>query len=290
MTEADPLAMKATVVLDKPSDWKKWLFLRKDGAERNQLWMYVDPSLSNDQVKKIESERPLEKEPQDFCTRRLPQENEEISILDLTDKEAAQYELWLKVFIRQEAVWLKKERALRDFNHEISRTIASRHIHLITNCPTAYDQLKTLKKHLCPSTSERNYQLRVHYQSMLSQPKRGNLDSWFEDWIETTRLMKEAALPEVAGNRAQEDFIQAVQGLDDSWATQQLTELVRKDQNEAPFTAISELVAEYRSHYRRVRPIASSLGTFATLGLAPQQEKGEKDQLPTCLDGKKHRF
>ncbi|KAF1938592.1 hypothetical protein EJ02DRAFT_425549 [Clathrospora elynae] len=138
MTEADPLVMKATVVLDKPSDWTKWLFLRKDSAERNQLWLYVDPSLSDDQVKKIESERPLEKEPLDF-TRRLTQENEEILILDLTDKEVAQYELWMKVFTRQEAAWLKKERALRDFNHEISRTIASRHIHLITNCPSAYN-------------------------------------------------------------------------------------------------------------------------------------------------------
>ncbi|KAF1936642.1 hypothetical protein EJ02DRAFT_479701, partial [Clathrospora elynae] len=96
----------------------KWLFLRKDSAERNQLWLYVDPSLSDDQVKKIESERPLEKEPLDF-TRWLTQENEEISILDLTDKEAAQYELWMKVFTRQEAAWLKKERALRDFNYKI---------------------------------------------------------------------------------------------------------------------------------------------------------------------------
>ncbi|KAF1945399.1 hypothetical protein EJ02DRAFT_476607 [Clathrospora elynae] len=89
MTEADLPVMKTTVVLDKPSDWTKWLFLRKDSAERNQLWLYVDPSLSDDQVKKIESEKPWEKESWDFYTRRLAQENEEILILDLTDKEVA---------------------------------------------------------------------------------------------------------------------------------------------------------------------------------------------------------
>jgi hypothetical protein len=51
-----------------------------------------------------------------------------------------------------------------------------------------------LSQHLCLSTSERNYQLRAHYQELLTPPKRSNLGSWFGDWLETTRLMKEAAL------------------------------------------------------------------------------------------------
>jgi iron uptake system EfeUOB component EfeO/EfeM len=84
--------------------------------------------------------------------------------------------------------------------------------------------------------------------------------------------MKEAALPEVAGNRAQEDFIRAVRSLDESWSTHQLTELVRKDQIEAEFTGISDLVADYRFYYRRIRPIASSLGTFATLGIDQESQ------------------
>jgi hypothetical protein len=76
--------------------------------------------------------------------------------------------------------------------------------------------LRALKKHLCPSTSKRNYQLRAHYQGLLTPPKRSNLDSWFEDWLEIARLMREAALPEIAESRAQEDFIRAIRSLDDS--------------------------------------------------------------------------
>jgi hypothetical protein len=89
--------------------------------------------------------------------------------------------------------------------------------------------LRALKKHLCPSTSEQYYQLRAHYQGLLTLPKRSNMDSWFEDWLETARLMKKAALPEIAESRAQEDFIRAIRSLNDSWATHQLTELVQKD-------------------------------------------------------------
>ncbi|KAF1360728.1 hypothetical protein EJ07DRAFT_114190 [Lizonia empirigonia] len=266
VTEGDLLITKATVILEKPADWQRWLFLRKDSAEKNDLWQYVDPSLNGDQVRRIEQEKPQEKEIEEFYSGNT--RGEEITILDLSERDVSRYELWFKAYSRKEAQWSKKEKALREFNHEISRTIASRHIHLISDCSTPYERLRVLKKHLCPSTSERNYQLRSHYQGLLHAPKRSNLDSWFEDWLETTRLMKEAALPEVAGNRAQEDFIRAVRSLDESWSTHQLTELVRKDQMETEFTGISDLVAEYRSYYRRIRPIASSLGSFATLGIA----------------------
>jgi hypothetical protein len=230
-------------------------------------------------VKRIEQEKPQEKEVKEFhkgAQDRATQE--EITILDLTEKEVARYELWLKAYSRKEAQWSKKEKALREFNHEISRTIAARHIYLISDCSSPYQRLKSLKKHLCPSTSERHYQLRAHYQGLLHAPKRSNLDSWFEDWLETTRLMKEAALPEVSGNRAQEDFIQAVRSLDDSWSTYQLTELVRKDQMEMEYTGISDLVAEYRSYYRRIRPVASSLGSFATLGIADQSQNKQQSK------------
>ncbi|KAF2023385.1 hypothetical protein EK21DRAFT_81065, partial [Setomelanomma holmii] len=217
-TEGDLLITKATVILERPSDWQRWLFLRKDSAERNDLWQYVDPSLNAEQVRRIEQEKPQEKEVEEFYTGAPRADDEEITILDLSEKDVSRYKLWLKVFTR-------KEKALREFNHEISRTIASGHIHLISDCSTPYDRLRELKKYLCPSTSERNYQLRAHYQGLLTPPKRSNLDSWFEDWLETARLMKEAALPEIAWSRAQEDFIRAVRSLDESWATHQLTEL-----------------------------------------------------------------
>jgi len=315
-TEGDLLITKATVILERPGDWQRWLFLRKDSAERNDLWQYLDPSLKAEQVKRIEQEKPKEKEIKEFYTGDA--RDGEITILDLSEKDVSRYELWLKVFTRKEAQWSKKEKALREFNHEISRTIASRHIHLISDCSTPYDRLKALKKHLCPSTSERNYQLRAHYQELLTLPKRSNLDTWFEDWLDTTRLMKEAALPEISGSRAQEDFIRAVRSLDESWATHQLTELIRKDQEEMEFIGISDLVAEYRSYYRRVRPIASSLGSFATLGVAEEtpaqgaqgaqrargaqgvqgvqggqgsQDKNKgKKKGPTCVCGESHKF
>ena len=82
---------KATVILERPGDWQRWLFLRKDSAERNDLWQYLDPSLKEEQVKKIEQERPKEKEVEEFYTGDA--QDEEITILDLSEKDVSRYEL-----------------------------------------------------------------------------------------------------------------------------------------------------------------------------------------------------
>jgi hypothetical protein len=140
----------------------------------------LDPSLSEEHVRKIEQDKPQEKQIGEFHAGAQPEAQEEISILDLTGKEVARYVLWLKACNRKEVQWSKKQKALRESNHEISRTIASRHIYLTSNCSSPYERLRALKKHLCPSSSERNYQLRAHYQGLLHASKSSNLDSWFE--------------------------------------------------------------------------------------------------------------
>lgn len=60
----------------------------------------------------------------------------------------------------------------------------------------------------------------------------------------------------------------SIRGLEDSWAATQLREVIKKDQKGEHYTSTADLVAEFRSYYRRTRLIASSIGTFATLGVA----------------------
>jgi hypothetical protein len=105
-------------------------------------------------------------------------------------------------------------------------------------------------------------------------------------------------MPEVAGNRAQEEFILSIRGLDDSWAASQLQELVKKEQKGEGFTSTPDLIAEFRSYYRRTRPVASGLGTFATLEAASSQNHETQQSARgvsgtwtrKCLCGQIHRF
>ncbi|KAF2737369.1 hypothetical protein EJ04DRAFT_421775, partial [Polyplosphaeria fusca] len=50
--------VKETIILDKPSDWSKWIFLRKRTAETNNIWEYCNPDLTADAVKKIYDKKP----------------------------------------------------------------------------------------------------------------------------------------------------------------------------------------------------------------------------------------
>jgi hypothetical protein len=43
-TKSDPAVTRVTVVLEQADDWHKWLFIRKDTAQKNELWQYVDPA------------------------------------------------------------------------------------------------------------------------------------------------------------------------------------------------------------------------------------------------------
>lgn len=256
---------RASGTLRQPDDWSKWLFTRKISADRNSLWEYVNPDLPPERLKKLENERPVELEVRRF---RSPLPDEQIDIPDLTATELATYNSWARRFDRDEARWLTKEKALRNLSLEIVQTIDVKHLDLILDCADAYNQLKTLKKHLCPSIGERNHQLRARYRAVCTRPKRANLDTWFDEWVTVTRLLAEADMPEITGNRAQEEFILSIRGLDDSWAATQLQDLIKKEQKDEKFSPIADLIAEFRSYYRRTRPVASGLGTFATLEVA----------------------
>ena len=259
------MVTRSSVILREPDNWSRWLFTRKISADRNSLWEYVNPDLTAETLKKLEDERPKDLEVRRF---RTPLPDEQIDIPDLTATELAVYNSWARRFDRDEARWLVREKALRNLSLEIVQTIDVKHLDLILDCADPYNQLKTLKKHLCPSIGERNHQLRARYRAACTRPKRANLDTWFDEWVTVTRLLTEANMPEIAGNRAQEEFILSIRGLDDSWAASQLQELVKKEQKGEDFTPTSDLIAEFRSYYRRTRPVASGLSTFATLEAA----------------------
>jgi hypothetical protein len=121
---------------------------------------------------------------------------------------------------------------------------------------------------------ERNHQLRAQYHAVCTRPKTVNLDAWFDEWVTVIQLLTEANMPEIAGKRAQKEFILSIRGLDNSWAATQLQDLIKKEQKDEDFLPIADLIAEFRLYYQHTRPIASGLGTFATLGVAG----GSQDQ------------
>jgi predicted DNA-binding protein (UPF0251 family) len=215
--EQDQLVTKTSTILTKPDDWELWLLVKRDIAERHDIWEYVDPSRSTDELPQLKHEKPKQKPLWKFKRTQLSaEEREDINIKDLTDQELSVYKTWKEEHKSEAAVWQRKQNAVKDLNIKIIRTVKTKHLSLIINCQDLYSQLTTLKKHFSLSVGERDQQLRNRYLAVCARPKKASVETWLDEWVTVTRLLQEAKLPEVYNNRAQEDFIMSTKGLDNS--------------------------------------------------------------------------
>jgi hypothetical protein len=271
-TELDGLITRTTVILEKPADWEEWIFLRKDSANRHHLWSMVNPDLDETALEKLEE--PAAVEPEQYHTARAADTG--VVMRDMTTEEFQRYQQAEKTYDRALARYTIKRKALNDFTQEIGRTISRRHIHLIQSDDTAYARLKKLKKHLCPSTAERELQLIAKYRQLQSRP-RNNIDTWLEEWLHVVRMCEAAHLPDVTSPRVQRDLLLAIKGLDETWATTQQATLFRAQINAQAIPSLDDLVAEFGIYWRSTKPVASSLGTFA-IGHRP--EFGDTSSVP----------
>jgi len=201
-----------TVILEKPADWEEWIFLRKDSADRHHLWSMVNLDLDEAALEKLEELAAVE--PEQYHDEA--EEDTGVVLKDMTTQEFQRYQQAERNYDRALARYTIKRKALDDFTQEIGRTISRRHIHLIQSDSTAYARLKKLKKHLCPSTAERELQLIAKYRQLQSRPQSNAIDSWLEEWLHVVRMCEAVYLPDVTSPRAQRDFLLAVKGLDDT--------------------------------------------------------------------------
>jgi hypothetical protein len=151
-------------------------FLRKNSADRHQLWPLANPDLDEAALEKLEEPEAVEPE-------RYHDEMEGDSgvvLKDVTNEEFQRYQQAERNYDQALARYTMKREALNDFTQGIGRTISRRHIHLIQIDNTACARLKRLKKHLCPSTAERQLQLITKYQQLQIRP-RNNFSSWIEE-------------------------------------------------------------------------------------------------------------
>jgi hypothetical protein len=286
------LIMKATVILDQPSAWQKWIFLRKDSAQRNNLWVYVNPIVTSEAVLKLEAEKPAKKEAGVFYGQER-ENNTVYNLKHLDEHEYRKYSAWYTSYQKELTKFEKKELALRQFNSEIATTISEHRLHWIMTLDTPHARLRKLKNQLCLSTAEQETQLLLQYLAHRKMPKRANIESWLASWEELLELMAAAKMPELRGRRAQQDFLDSAQSTDDSWATLQRISMIVKQEMRESFLSAVGLIGQFQLYYCQMKPVASTLGSFATLGDAqqPQPSKDtDKPQQIICLCRETHCF
>ncbi|KAA8616515.1 hypothetical protein PtrV1_09816 [Pyrenophora tritici-repentis] len=280
-TESSSLVTKTTVILEKPSDWQEWLFLRRDKATLNGIWEYCNPDMSQHELKKlIEPVRPTPATVAEGVTLRS----------QLTHEQRLDYQDLLDAWEYDQKTYLHRQKALNELTSEIAQTTARSNLYLLEGKSTAYERLKALKEHLSPNTARRSRELVVKYRDLQATRRGRAVEGWLDDWIKITDQMRTLNLPDVNGSRSQEDFLIAVKPLDDAWATMKLTDLLAKDEAGTPVPSLRDYVSKFRTFHSRTSPRAAGIGTFsATLGMA-DTNGGHKQRKPKCFCGEYHLF
>ena len=129
-TESDPAVTRVTIILDTPNDWPSWLFIRKDSCRRHELWQYVDPDTSKDQLPKLTAL--LEPQYKDYNANAT-------RLVDLSTDDRSSYRWDYERYECLLATYNKKVQALADFTLKISKIVAKYCLYFIQDCETTYD-------------------------------------------------------------------------------------------------------------------------------------------------------
>lgn len=281
-TESDPVVTRVTVVLDRAEDWHKWLFIRKDTAQKHELWQYVNPATKAADLPVLTALP----EPQ-----VMDYNDHALSIAHLTAAEQKLYQWEYERWERKDLEYKRQRKALAEFNSEISKTIAAKHLYLIENKDTPYERLTTLKKHLAPSDATRQRDLIAQYKSLQTPPRGRKIEEWLRSWVEITNMCIAADIPETTGSRAQEDFLIACKTIDPEYGTSGLRDLIDREVAGTTIPSVEDYVSKFTTYLKRVSPTSTGLKTMAAeLDVAkPQQQRKDSNRIkPPCPCGLKH--
>ena len=278
-TESDPAVTRVTVVLDRADDWHKWLFIRKDTAQKNELWQYVDPATKAADLPTLLA--PIEPQLADHVAGAT-------SIAHLTAAQQKLFQWEYERWERKDLEFKRQKKALAEFNSEISKTIAAKHLYLIENKDTPYDRLTTLKKHLAPSDTSRQRDLIARYKALQMPPRGRKVEEWLRSWVEVTNMCISAEVPETMGSRAQEDFLVACRTIDPEYGTSGLRALIDLEDAGTAVPSVEDYVSKFTTYLKRVRPLSTGLSSMAAELDVAKSHQHDKDCNKDCnKDGDK---
>ena len=253
-TESDPAVTRVTVVLDRADDWHKWLFIRKDTAQKNELWQYVDPATKAADLPTLMA--PPEPQLTDY-------HEDATSIAHLTAVQQKLYQWEYERWERKDIEFKRQQRAMAEFNSEIGKTIAAKHLYLIENKDTPYERLTTLKKHLAPSDATRQRDLITRYKALQTPPRGRKIEEWLRSWVEVTNMCIAAEIPETTGSRAQEDFLIACRTIDPEYGISGLRALIDLEESGKTIPSVEDYVSKFTTYLKRVRLLSTGLASIA---------------------------
>jgi hypothetical protein len=224
------------------ADWDEWIDLIRLRARTADVWEYVDPSTSQDELPRLLE--PVFPKPSNVKSGKT-------SYAALSEDEKDELRILREGHRSVEKEYKKQKAALTSLRSYITSVVARNINTYILGIDSVYETLVALKGRVAPTDSARQLYLSTQYAKVKTGPKNQNFEVWLQEWEKTYNDCKKIDLPDVQGDRAIRDFLMAVEPVSPNWALTWRVEFDKHDWAEDHVISISRLVEIYRN-YRRL--------------------------------------
>jgi len=232
----------------------------------------VDPSLDN--------QPELLKEPKFPQPSSLTPPAEDFN--NLTDEQDKSFQRLERVYRLENKRYQEFRRRIEDLDNHIIHTVSRENLAFIRqDCDTTYLALKALKRQLAPTDRAREIEVADKYNALRKTPRSQDVDKWLANWEIVYQEATMLKIPEVSDNRSLFDFLNAIKGLNETFSTTKMTQLLETKKEDLP--TLPTLIKSFRDLRRLSKADRTSRDThsaFATL-------QGQPDQKPECFCGER---
>jgi len=114
----------------------------------------------------------------------------------------------------------------------------------IRDKPTLWEALRTLQRQCKPRPLTRKYHLLDRINQLKKAPNRANIEQWLGKWQGLFADATEINLPDIQDGSIQLDFLRAVKTINEPWATHEILEFRKADEDNQP--SLLDLIIRYR--------------------------------------------
>ncbi|KAJ5900417.1 uncharacterized protein N7473_004487 [Penicillium subrubescens] len=270
--------------------WRVWIDYIKSAAVSEGVWQYMDPDLSDDEVKTLPN---IEDPPTPEMV------NPDVSdIAELTDEEYKRFNRYTTQWTLHRPIWKEAWKGLNRLNDKITSSVATEHHSRLVGCRTPREKLLKLKENFAPEEDTRREELRQAWREMIRyKPRSTVIDQWLDSWTNLYDECKAADVPDVVYRPKDpiRDFLRSTRTLDEFF----YSTWMRQVKLETP--TFLHVIEEYRRRHEELSESkkggSSALAMYANTTLFGRKP-GQSGQNPSrdeyrkrCpCGGKEHHF
>jgi len=157
-----------SVILDKPQDWRTWIFVIRTEAEMTDVWQYIDPDLPSQPLHGL-----VPTEPSIPTVQAV--KPSAVTYSDLNDRELIQLDMLREDYKIRWSEYKRTSSAIANINAAILHSISAGNlVFIMQDCRTPYKKLRQLKKRFAPTDSARGLELRYQRNQVKKPPRTRN--------------------------------------------------------------------------------------------------------------------